>query len=210
MVDGIRGAWEGHPSIPILVWLPLAVALQLMHPHVMLATGAMLLIGAIWKSGGCVYRLLRRTRWIMFSLLLVYGYATPGEALWTEAGSMSPTSQGLLDGLYQMSRLVAMLAALSVMLNLLSIRQLINGLYKLAYPLHLIGMPRERMVVRLALTLHYAGLHESQQMSSLRDAIDKELDGAPERIELHDALLRIKDVMTLVVCWSVIALLLMP
>jgi energy-coupling factor transporter transmembrane protein EcfT len=107
--------------------------------------------------------LLRRTRWIAFSLLLIYAYATPGVALWGGLGSFSPTREGLLEGLLQLGRLLCALSSLAVLLASLSQERLISGLYSLAYPLRFFGLSRERFAVRLALTLEYAE-------NSMRDA----------------------------------------
>ena len=40
-------------------------------------------------------QLLRRTRWIMLSLLLIYAYTTPGQPLLGSLGAFSPTREGL-------------------------------------------------------------------------------------------------------------------
>jgi hypothetical protein len=48
------------------------------------------------------------------------------------------------------------LAALSILLSRLSQQQLMAGLYVAALPLKLLTVSRERLVVRIALTLSYA------------------------------------------------------
>ena len=52
--------------------------------------------------------------------------------------------------------LLSALAGLAILLDRLHRQQLIAGLYTLLAPLRLVGVPRERVAVRLALTLHYA------------------------------------------------------
>jgi energy-coupling factor transport system permease protein len=111
---------------------------------------------ALWVGSVQFLGLLRRTRWIAFSLLLIYAYATPGTALWSLLGSFSPTYEGLLDGALQLGRLLCALSGLAVLLTSLSQERLVSGLYSLAYPLRFIGLSRERFAVRLALTLEYA------------------------------------------------------
>ena len=56
----------------------------------------------------------------------------------------------------QLCRLAFTLASLAILLNLLPRQQLISGLYVLTYPLRYVGLSRERLAVRLALTLQYA------------------------------------------------------
>jgi hypothetical protein len=62
----------------------------------------------------------------------------------------------MLDGGLQMLRLLIALAGLALLLDRLHRQQLIAGLYSLFAPLQWLGLSRERMAVRLALTLHYA------------------------------------------------------
>ena len=54
--------------------------------------------------------------------------------LWPLLGVVSPTREGLLDGLLQLGRLVSVLSGLAILLELLPQTQLISGLYSLAYP----------------------------------------------------------------------------
>ena len=117
---------------------------------------ALALIAALVLNAARWWILIRRTRWLSLSLLLIYGYATSGEALWPALVEWSPTKTGLFEGAIQLTRLHCALAALSVLLSNLSQQQLMAGLYIFAYPLKFIAISRERLVVRLALTLSYA------------------------------------------------------
>ena len=56
----------------------------------------------------------------------------------------------------QLGRLLSMLSGLAILLSLLTQAQFISGIYALAYPLNWFGGSRERVAVRLALTLQYA------------------------------------------------------
>jgi len=120
-----------------------------------MASGLILLC-AILISGHKLILLLRRTRWVMLSLLLIYAFTTPGWALLELLGLFSPTHEGLADGAIQMMRLLATLAALAILLERLHRQHLIAGLYTLFLPMQLLGVSRERLAVRLSLTLHYA------------------------------------------------------
>jgi energy-coupling factor transporter transmembrane protein EcfT len=151
-----RATWTPHPAVLILLWILLAIATPSLPAALLGLVGIVLTAAAMKLSAERLYVLLRRVRWIMLSLLVVYGYVTPGQTLWEQAGVFSPTQQGLLDGMLQLCRLVFMLAGLSIVLAILSRQQLIGGLYTLAYPLRCLGVSRERFAVRLALTLHYA------------------------------------------------------
>lgn len=145
-----------HPATQILVWCLLVVLLQLLNFGALLLAAGAVLLCAVAVSGHKFAQLLRRTRWIMLSLLLIYAWSTPGHAVYEPFGLLSPTREGLLDGLSQLLRLLVALAGLAVLLDRLHRMQLISGLYILFAPLQWMGGLRERFAVRLALTLHYA------------------------------------------------------
>lgn len=145
-----------HPAVQILSWCVLVGILQVLALYSLLILGGAILLVSLALSRTKLIQILRRTRWIMFSLLLVYAYSTPGQPFLDELGVFSPTREGLLDGVLQLTRLLAALAALAVLLDRLHRQQLIAGLYALFAPLQWMGVSRERLAVRLALTLHYA------------------------------------------------------
>ncbi len=175
-----------HPATQILVWVCLAIVLQTLSQLPLFACAALLLLLALKIHSQRLFSLMRRTRWIFLSLLLIYAFATPGHALWD--ADYAPTREGLQDGVLQLARLVCMLASLSILLTLLSRENLINGLYTLLYPARLIGLSRERIAVRLALTLHYAenAMRDTavDWRAALNTALSGEAEGA-EHIELR-------------------------
>ena len=145
-----------HPAVLILLWACLVITIQSLQVTELLLAGLPLLAVAYTLSATRLITLLRRTRWIMLSLLLIYAYATLGVAVWAALAQFSPTHEGLINGLLQLCRLAFTLASLAILLSLLAQQQLICGLYVLTYPLRYVGLPRERLAVRLALTLQYA------------------------------------------------------
>ncbi|WP_435627076.1 CbiQ family ECF transporter T component [Candidatus Ferrigenium straubiae] len=145
-----------HPAAQILTWCLLVAAMQVLASGTLLVAAGLVLLGAFAVSRHKFVQLVRRTRWIMLSLLLIYAWSTPGQALPESLGVFGPTREGLVDGTLQLVRLLAALAALAILLDRLHRQHLIAGLYTLFAPLRLIGLSRERLAVRLALTLHYA------------------------------------------------------
>lgn len=160
-----------HPATSILLWISLAIAVQTLQSVLLPACAFMLVLIAFRMHAQRFFALMRRSRWILFSLLLVYAFATPGQELWSWSYGIAPTREGLLDGVTQLGRLVCVLAGLSILLTLLSREQLISGLYVLSYPARYIGLSRERIAVRLALTLHYAESAMRDTASDWRAAI---------------------------------------
>lgn len=136
----------------------------------MVAVG-LVLLATFAMAGRKFFHLLRRTRWVMLSLLLIYAWSTPGQPLWPQLGAFSPTHEGMADGLVQLLRLLAALGGLAILLDRLHRQQLIAGLYTLFMPLRLFGLSRERAAVRLALTLHYAEVAMMRGTQSWQDTL---------------------------------------
>jgi energy-coupling factor transport system permease protein len=196
-----------HPAAQILVWVMFALLAQHLQAPALLVLCAVLFGIALKLSAKQLLGLLRRTRWILFSLLLIYAYTTPGVALWAQLGMASPTREGLLDGLLQLGRLLCVLSALAILLELLSQTQLISGLYSLAYPLRWFGLSRERIAVRLALTLEYAESAMSETASDWKTSISKALQPSAEgmtHVELRLQAFGLVDVLLLVACAAVL------
>ncbi len=160
-----------HPAAQILTWCLLVATMQVLPLGILLAPAGLVLLCAFVISRHKFIQLLRRTRWIMLSLLLIYAYSTPGQALSDALGMFSPSREGLADGALQLSRLLAALAGLAILLERLHRQQLIAGLYTLFAPLQWLGLSRERFAVRLALTLHYAEAAMLRGTHSWQDAL---------------------------------------
>ncbi|WP_286162421.1 CbiQ family ECF transporter T component [Methylobacillus flagellatus] len=113
---------------------------------------------AVWLYFGSWPRfvsMLRRSRLLLLSLLLIYAWTTPGEYLPGWPLWLAPSYEGLAAGGLQLLRLALMLAALSLLLQTTSREQFIAGLLQLASPLRFIGLDPQRFAARLWLTLHY-------------------------------------------------------
>lgn len=160
-----------HPATQIMAWGMLVAAMQALTLNALLISAGFAMSCALLLSWHKFMQLVRRTRWVMLSLLLVYAYSTPGEALSDALGVFGPSREGLTDGVLQLTRLLAALAGLAVLLERLHRQQLIAGLYTLFAPLRFIGLSRERFAVRLALTLHYAEVAMLRDTHRWQDAL---------------------------------------
>ncbi len=166
-----------HPATQITLWCLLVTIVQFLPVVGLLMTGGGLLLLAFLLSGYKFSQLIRRTRWIMLSLWIIYAYTTPGTPLWD--GGLSPAVEGLQAGAVQLVRLMIALAGLAILLDRLHRQQLISGLYSLFVPLQWFGVSRERLAVRLALTLHYAEvgmLRAHSWQESLHSLFDSQPD----------------------------------
>lgn len=69
--------------------------------------------------------LLKRTRWLIVSLVLLFALATPGVYLLPMFGSLGPTEEGLRLGLEHFMRLLFVLASLAVLLEMTGLEGLV-------------------------------------------------------------------------------------
>jgi energy-coupling factor transport system permease protein len=145
-----------HAAVQIYIWAVLTVVLQMLHADSLFILAAGVILLSVVVCPQRFFFMLRRTRWILISVLFIYAYAAQGEMLWPQLGMFSPSASGMQEGLAQIARLAGILASLAVILTWLTQEQLLGGLYTLLYPLSLFGFPRKLVALRLALTLHYA------------------------------------------------------
>jgi energy-coupling factor transporter transmembrane protein EcfT len=145
-----------HPVIRIAAFLVVAAFLARGELSVMLVVAAGLVLALIrlpaasWRTP---LALFRRLRWLLISLLVVYGWFTPGVALWPALGVAAPTQEGLSEGLLRGGALLLIALAAQLLMLATPRPQLLAALYWLARPLRSIGVSRERLAIRLALTL---------------------------------------------------------
>lgn len=183
-----------HAAVQIYLWATLTVILQLLHGDSLFILAAIVIVVSVAVCPQRLFFMLRRTRWILISVLFIYAYASQGEVLWPQLGVFSPSASGMQQGLAQIGRLAAILASLTVMLTWLTQSQLLGGLYTLLYPLSVFGFPRKLVALRLALTLHYAQQVVTEKNLGWRERLEQMNEPAaatPGVLELHvDALSR--------------------
>jgi energy-coupling factor transporter transmembrane protein EcfT len=105
---------------------------------------------ALIVSRAHLMRILRRSRWLLLSMLLLFGWMTPGTIL---PGVPGATQEGLLLAAENVARLMIAIATVSVLLAILAPEALVSGMRSLLVPLAGLGGFRDRLAVRLMLTL---------------------------------------------------------
>ena len=144
-----------HPFVKIACFFFLLLLLQyLSASSIAVLCGLICLLAAVLNLPH-FSQLIKRMRWLFVSLLLVYGYATPGEYLAFLPLNVAPSYEGLHLGLMQIAKLLIAVASLSALFASASKSQLMAGLWTLLSPLRLVGLNVERFTVRMLLTLHY-------------------------------------------------------
>lgn len=147
-----------HPVTRIAGLVALAIGLATAGPAPLIAVTLMmgLLAGRQGLSRTVFLEPLRRLRWLLLSITLLYAFLLPGDPLlpgWTWA---APSRQGLLEGLLRCWMLCLMAGAAGWLMATTPREALMGALYWIARPLEYVGVDAARFCLRLVLTLEYA------------------------------------------------------
>lgn len=170
-----------HPASLILIWLAFAFCVPWLRPVELSAIVFLFSLPLLLRHSTQYLKLLRRSRWLLISLVLVYAFVTPGVAAISVLGAYSPSREGLLSGGIQALRLISLLAALALLMAKTSRDRILAGLYFLLRPLALIGVDVDRVAARIWLTLHYAespGQGEQRRSGEWRERLHAALHGS--------------------------------
>ncbi len=144
-----------HPLVRVVTLLLFIAGISLARPPLLVA-GLILLAGIYLVSGfpalGKLMVLLKRLRWLMLTIVLVYGWWTPGEPLFTGHEMLSPTVEGVQQGFFRVLVLFIIVAAVHLLLQKTGREQLIAALMQLFTPLSS-RQGRERIAVRIVLSM---------------------------------------------------------
>ena len=140
-----------HPTSLILLGLAALLAASC-HDGRSLFLGSLgLALMALIVAPSHVRLLLRRSRWLLLTMLVMFGWLTPGTPLWFVPGA---SAEGLLLAADSLARLLIALSIVALILKTLSAAELVAGIRSLLSPLVLLNISRDRIAVRLALTLN--------------------------------------------------------
>lgn len=160
-----------HPASVILLGLAFLLAASTRGNALLLLLGGGATGIAFVFSREHLMRILRRSRWLLLTMLLLFGWMSPGTALPLLPGA---TMEGLLLAAENVARLLIAIATVSVLLAVLPPAALVSGMRTLLAPLASLGDFRDRLAVRLMLTLeaveavHQRGESVSATSSRLR------------------------------------------
>jgi hypothetical protein len=185
-----------HPATLLLCWGGLVVFLQTLS-LVELGWASLLLIPASLLLARRRTRLLiRRARWLLLSIAVLFTLSSPGERLPGLVGDVGITYDGLRMAAEHVLRLVLLLASLAVLHERLGNEGLIAGLHWLLRPFAGWRGARERIIVRLMLVLDYV---ESEPRGGWRHWLSGDVSG-PDKLVLVTGVTKGAD-------WAVLSLL---
>lgn len=146
-----------HPVVRVVTLIVLAVGLADAAPAaLLLASLALVVVIAVNRLDvDLTFGALRRLRWILLSVIILYAWLLPGEALLADA-AWSPSREGLTAGICRAWMLLVMAVAARVLMRVTPREQLLAALHVLLTPFRFLGLDPARFCLRLVLTLEYA------------------------------------------------------
>lgn len=143
--------------------------MKALHPASQILLGAAFLLAASTRDGASLFwiclvtsggalayarrhalMILRRSRWLLLTMVVLFGWMTPGTPV---AGLPAATDEGLRLAAESVARLLIAISVVAVLLNSLPPPALVAGLRSLLSPLACLGAFRDQLAVRLMLTL---------------------------------------------------------
>lgn len=123
------------------LWLATLGVISILHPR--------LHFRALSRAlGGGVF--------LYLAVALVYPWWTPGVYVWPALGAASPTWEGLALGGARMLLLACLIATVSAFMQWTPRQQVLDGVFGLVWPLRGLGLPAERLALRLGMVLDLA------------------------------------------------------
>jgi hypothetical protein len=119
-------------------------------------------------SPATLAHMIKRLRWLLLAILLVYGWWTPGVSLWPAAAALSPTMDGLYLGMLRVMALLAIIAAVHLLLQSTPREELLPAIMQLIRPLTTRHV-RERIAVRTLLSIEAVTQVQSLASDVLRE-----------------------------------------
>ena len=162
-----------HPATLLVAWAVCVLLLPLAPLPVLPALLALALAVALTARRRTL-ALLRRARWLLLSIAVLFAFATPGLSVPGWPGQLGMTQDGLLAAAEHLSRLLILLTTLAVVHERLQTAGLLTGLYTLMAPLR--PAWRERIVVRLMMVIEF--IEHGDGRTGWRHWLDEDSGGA--------------------------------
>lgn len=147
-----------HSGIRILCLLIFSTLLGYGGDKVLPLAGLLFLVAGVLtgiQKTAAALPMLRRLKYFFLSLLILYLWFTPGQALLPAWGEYSPTLEGLGQGAARISILVLIVLAVNLLLQTTPREQLLAGLLWLLRPLSRVGVATPKLALRLVLVLRF-------------------------------------------------------
>lgn len=195
-----------HPASLILLWLALLVTVSARSGAALMLVFLALSVFACVNAGRHLQRLLRRSRWLLLTLFIVFVWMTPGTPLFFMPGA---SVEGMRLAIEHIVHLLLALAALALILQALTPVELVAGMHSLLAPLSWLGVSRNRIAVRLMLTLEEAE-REVGQTRGVQGRVQEVAAASADVLRLPQADMGISDAALGLVSCALLATLWLP
>ena len=145
-----------HAGSILFLWVAAALFVQQAEGWGLAALTVASLVVAFGCARAQCVRLLARVRVLLLAILVLFAWFTPGEAVFMDWPRAGPSWEGLLLALTHAGRLVALVCWVALLLGSMPTNRLVSGLYALFRPCRILGLPTERIALRLLLVLRHA------------------------------------------------------
>ena len=163
-----------HPVVRLITFIVFAAVMGIARPE-LLAIGTFLLVVAYMLAGLAVlhgfFILTRRIRWLLISIVVVYGWWTPGEPVIPVLGGLSPGLAGLQAGGLRVWMLLVMVAGINLVLESMERQDLLMAIMRLLGPLRIAGISPARVSVRMILVLEAVPEVQSLIQAALTETV---------------------------------------
>lgn len=144
-----------HPATLLLIWAGCALLLPRYSLAALVPATVLALVSALAYATARTATLLRRARWLLLTIAVLFAVATPGLLAPPPLDRLGITVDGLVLAGEHLARLLILLTTLAILHEHLGSRGLVAGLHWLLAPLFSWPGLRERIVVRLMLVIDF-------------------------------------------------------
>lgn len=183
-----------HAGLLIFLWLVGVATLQVLEVDWLLGAVSLCAVGALVYARERCVRLLRRIRFLLLAIVVLFAGFTPGEALLADWPNLSPSREGVWLAIEHAGRVLAVVLCVAMLMEHLPARRLVGGLYALLKPFEALGFPAARVAVRMLLVLEHVDARESVSWQSW---LDDPADDVHDPIRIVREPLRLPDYVVL-------------
>lgn len=170
-----------HSGLQLFLWLALVAGLQFLGIlPLTVALCVSVVLGFAFAPQRSV-RLVRRVRFIVIAIVILFAGFTPGEAVLIDWPRLSPSREGLWLAYEHAARVLVVVLLVSLLLERLPPQRLIGAIHALMRPFGSVGFPADRVAVRTLLVLRFV---EAEKPPKWHEWISDDSNDLHESIEV--------------------------
>lgn len=194
-----------HSGLLLFLWFVAVAGLQFLNVVVLTVVLGLCAAVAFRFAPQRSRRLLKRIRFILLAIVILFAGFTPGEAVLVDWPTISPSREGILLAYEHAARVAVVVLFVALLMEYLPPTRLVGALHALMRPLGVVGFPVDRVAVRTLLVLRFVEAKHSPRWdhwisddsNDLHDAINV----ARERFGALDICVLVMATMLGVVLW---------